>query len=29
MKKAHSLYIYLVSRTNVGGWDTFDSFNAG
>ena len=26
MKKTRSLYIYLVSRTNVGGWDTFDSF---
>ena len=26
MKKTRSLYIYLVSRTNVGGHDTFDSF---
>ena len=26
MKKTRSLYIYLVSRTNVGGYDTFDSF---
>lgn len=26
MKKTRSLYIYLVSRTNVGGYDTINSF---